>query len=602
MINLPKLPFFSKQKTVKVQTVEELSNFEKIKELIAPAGAQFATDYFQLGNLFGRTVFILDYPSFLISGWLEKIINLPDVFNIAIYFVPVETSEALKQLEKQLARIQVQINERANKVRSPELEAAYKNVESLRDLLVQAQEKIFKVGCYLTLYEHDKQTLDLKTNQLLKNLEGSLITAKSVMFQQKDAFIATNALAFDPIQILYHMNSSSASSFFPFISSSIVSNNGIFLGVNLQNASLVILDRWEYENPHMVILARSGSGKSYTSKLEVMRHLMLGEDVFILDPENEYKSIVDLYNGSFVSLSLRSEATINPFEIPPVLPGEDPLDIYKEHIADLINFCQLLLGEQLSPEELAILDQAIQQTYISYNILPTSDFSKIEVFPTLNDLEKILASLVGGESIARKFYAYTTGNFSGFLNKQTTIELDRRLIVFGIKDLPEILKPIGMFMALSYILNRVRRDIKKRLIIIDEAWWIMRQPFGAEFLLNVVKRGRKYGVAVNTITQDIEDFLNSPFGKPIITNSAISLLMKQSAATIDICDKAFVLSEGEKQFLLQAERGEGLMITSKGRVPLYILASYAEDQIIRTRPEQLIALRKAKERVNINQK
>jgi type IV secretory pathway VirB4 component len=599
MINIPKIPFFNKQKTdtVKLAVPDELTNFEKIKEIIAPPGAEFQTNYFQIGNIYGRTLLILDYPSYLFSGWLAKIINLDEVFNLSIYFYPMETGQVLKQLEKQLAKISAQISERSasSKVRSPELETAFKNVETLRDLLVQAQERMIKVGLYLTILAPDKKELDLKTDKVTKILESILITVKPIMFQQKDSFLTTLPLCLDLIKTDYQINSSTASSFFPFISSELVDPSGIFFGINLQNAGFVILDRWKYENPHLTILARSGAGKSYTTKLEVMRNLMMGTDVIILDPENEYQSIAELYSGSFVSMSLKSENVFNPFDLPPVLPNEDPIDIYKEHIADLITFCQLLMGEKLSSEDLAILDQAINQTYESFNILPNQDFSKIERFPTLNDLEKILNGLTNGGKIASKLYPYTQGNFSGFVNKPTTVELNKKLIVFGVKDLPEILRPIGMFVVLNYILNRVRREIKKRLVVIDESWWLMKQEFGGEFLLNAIKRGRKYGLAVTTITQDVEDFLNSPYGKPIITNSAIVFLMKQSQATIDLCGQTFALSEGEKQFLLQAERGQGLIMASQRRVPAYILASYAEDQIIKTRPEQLIALKKAKE-------
>lgn len=601
MINIPFLNLKGnknkQETTVKVAVPAEVSRFEKIKELISPSGAEFYTDYFQIGNIYGRSLLVLDYPSFLFSGWLEKIINLSETFNISIYLIPIETSQVLKQLESQLAKIQAQIYERsgAGKVRSPELETAYRDVESLRDLLIQAQERMVQIALYFTIFALDKKDLDFRTSKLLKTLESSLVTAKQIMFQQKDAFIATTPLCLDGVKTYYHLNSSTASSFFPFISSELIDYSGIFFGINLQNGGLVILDRWKYENPHLVILARSGSGKSYTTKLEVMRNLMMGTDVFILDPENEYQSIAEIYNGSFISLSLRGEHHINPFDLPPVLENEDPVDIYKEQIADLINFIQLLIGEKLSSEEISIVDQALNQTYASFNILPDSSLSKAKNFPTLNDFERILNSLTGGDKIASKLYPYTRGNFVGFVNSPTTVELNRRIIVFGIKDLPEIIKPIGMFIALNYILNRVRREIKRRLVIIDEAWWIMRQPFGAEFLLTVVKRGRKYGLAVSNLTQDVEDFLNSPFGKPIITNSAIVFLMKQAPATVDLCGQTFVLSEGEKQFLLNAERGEGLLIISGKRVPVYILPSYTEDQIIRTRPEQLIALRKAKE-------
>ena len=597
MINIPKIPFLKKDKTVKVPIPQELTAFEKIKELIAPAGAEFATDYFQIGNIFGRTLLVLDYPSYLFSGWLEKIINLDEAYNLGLYFYPLETGEVLKQLEKQLARISVQIAEReeSGKVRSPELETAYKNVEELRDLLVQAQERMLKVGLYLTIFATDKKELDQKTAKVSKILESILVTVKPVMFLQKDAFISTLPLGLDEINTSYQLNSSTASSFFPFISSELVDETGIFFGINLQNAGFVILDRWKYENPHLVILARSGAGKSYTAKLEVMRNLMMGTDVLILDPENEYQSTAELYNGSFISLSLKAENTFNPFDLPPILPNEEPVDVYKEHVADLLVFCQLIMNEKLSADDLAILDQAINQTYASFNILPDRDFSKVERFPTLNDLEKVLNGLVGGSKIASKLYPYTQGNFSGFLNKPTTVELNKRLIIFGLKDLPEILRPIGMFVVLKYILNKVRREMKKRLVVIDEAWWIMRQEVGAEFLLNAIKRGRKYNLAITNITQDVEDFINSPYGKPIITNSAIVFLMKQSAATIELCGQVFALSEGEKQFLLQAERGQGLLLVSQKKVPVYILASYAEDQIIRTRPEQLIALKKAKE-------
>jgi type IV secretory pathway VirB4 component len=597
MINLPLPNFLNKKKTIKIPVRKEIPKIDQIKEIIAPPGAEFSTNYFQIGNIYGRTLLVLDYPTYLFAGWLEKIINLDEALNIGIYFYPVETSQALKQLEKQVPRIFAQIEERKERglTRSPELEIAYQNVENLRDLLVQAQERLLQVGLYITIFAEDKKELEIKTAKISKILESSLIVAKPLMFQQKEGFLTTLPIFTDYLKNNYYLTSSSASSFFPFVSSDLVDENGIFLGINLENSSMVILDRWKYDNPHMVILARSGSGKSYTAKLEVMRNLMMGTDVLILDPENEYQSISEIYSGAFIPLSLKAENNFNPFDLPPVLENENPLDVYKEHVADLISFCQLIIGEKLSSEQLSILDQAINQTYLSFNILPNQDFSEVERFPTLNDLEKILGGLVGGSELASKFYPFTQGNFSGFLNKPTNVELNRRLIIFGLKDLPEIIRPIGMFIVLNYILNRVRREMKKRLVVIDEAWWIMKQEFAAEFLLNAVKRGRKYNLALTTITQDVEDFISSPFGRPIITNSALTFLMRQSQATIELCDQVFVLSEGEKQFLTQAQRGQGLLFVQNKKIPIFILASYAEDQIIRTRPEQLMALKIAKE-------
>ncbi len=596
MINL-NLPFFGKKGKIRVPIQKELEGFEKIKELMAPPGANFALDYFQIGDIYGRTLLVLEYPSYLIGAWLSKVIILDEPFNLSLFFYPIDTGATLKRLEKQLARIEAQIREREEKgqVRSPELETAYKNVEELRDLLVQAEERMLKVSLYITLFANDKKELDLKTKKLLKTFESSLISAKQVMFQQKEGFMSTLPLCLDEINTSYHLNSSTASSFFPFISTDIVDEKGIFMGINLIDGGVVILDRFKYENPHLLILARSGSGKSYTAKLEIMRSLMMNMEVIVLDPENEYKSICDVYGGSFIPLSLRADHNLNPFDLPNLISDENPYDVFKEHISNLIILIELLIGERLSSEELALVDRALNQTYTAFNILPERGWEKAEIFPTLNDFEKVLRSTVGGEKIADRLYPYVEGSFAGFLNKQTNVEIDNRLVVFGLKDLPEVLRPLGMFLALSFIINKIKREIKRRLLIIDEAWWIMKQPFGAEFLLNVIKRGRKYQLAVTNITQDVEDFLNSEYGKPIITNSAIIFLMKQSTATADLLKQIFYLSDGEKNFLVQAERGNGILIAGNKRVPLYVLASYAEDQIIKTRPDQLIALEKAKE-------
>jgi type IV secretory pathway VirB4 component len=596
MINL-NLPFFGKKGKIKIPIQKELEGFEKIKELMAPPGANFSLDYFQIGDIYGRTLLVLEYPSYLIGAWLSKVIILDEPFNLSLFFYPIDTGATLKRLEKQLARIEAQIREREEKgqVRSPELETAYKNVEELRDLLVQAEERMLKVSLYITLFANDKKELDLKTKKLLKTFESSLISAKQVMFQQKEGFMSTLPLCLDEINTSYHLNSSTASSFFPFISTDIVDEKGIFMGINLIDGGVVILDRFKYENPHLLILARSGSGKSYTAKLEIMRSLMMNMEVIVLDPENEYKSICDVYGGSFIPLSLRTDHNLNPFDLPNLISDENPYDVFKEHISNLIILIELLIGERLSSEELALVDRALNQTYTAFNILPERGWEKAEIFPTLNDFEKVLRSTVGGEKIADRLYPYVEGSFAGFLNKQTNVEIDNRLVVFGLKDLPEVLRPLGMFLALSFIINKIKREIKRRLLIIDEAWWIMKQPYGAEFLLNVIKRGRKYQLAVTNITQDVEDFLNSEYGKPIITNSAIIFLMKQSTATADLLKQIFYLSDGEKNFLVQAERGNGILIAGNKRVPLYVLASYAEDQIIKTRPDQLIALEKAKE-------
>jgi type IV secretory pathway VirB4 component len=590
------LPFFKKQTDdISVPQVKESYGFNKIKNAIAPPGVIFNVSDYQIGEIYAKTIIVLTYPKFLFAGWIEKLISLEEIFNLSIFFIPRETGSIIKQLEKQLLRIESQIVERQQRgmARSPELETGYKDIEALRDAIIQGTEKILNVALYLTIYSENKNELLLKEKKILKILESSLIVAKPVLFEQKEAFISTLPLNLDELNVNYLMNSSSAASFFPFISSELSMEKGILLGINLSDNSLVLFDRFEFENAHLVIFARSGSGKSYTSKIEIMRSLMMGQEVIVLDPENEYQSIAEIYGGSFIPISINSDHKINPLDLPPLVSGEDPTEVFKEKMSDIIGLLEVIVGEKFNAEELTIIDRALTQTYASFNIFPESDFSQIEIFPTLDDLERVLMGIEGGKKIAEKLYPYTQGNYSGFLNRQTNVDLDKRIVVFGFRDLKDDLRPIGMYMVLNDLMNKVRRERKKRIVIIDEAWWVMKNEAGANFLLNAVKRGRKYLLGITTITQDVEDFLNSPYGKPIITNSALVFLMKQSAATINLVGQVFSLSEGEKNFLLQAERGKGILIAGYKRVPLYVLASYIEDQIIRSTPEQLLAIKES---------
>jgi len=580
---------------IQLQTTGQIAGFERLKEIIAPPGAVFSAQDFQIGEVFGKNIIVLAYPKFLFAGWLENILSLQEAFNLTIHFFPMDTPTILKQLEKQLARVEAQVEERDERglVRSPELETAYQDIESLRDALTQAREKMFRVGLYLTLFNESKPDLVVQEKQLMKTLESALILPKPVIFQQEASFVSTLPLGLDQLQAHYQLNSSPAASFFPFISSELSMEQGTLLGINLQDNSLVIFDRFAFDNAHIVTFARSGAGKSYAAKIEIMRNLMLGTDVIVLDPENEYRSIAEVYGGSFVPVSLRSEFHLNPFDLPPVLPNEEPTELFKEKIADILGLLQVVLGQKFPAQELAVLDRALTQTYASFNIFPNTDFSKVETFPTLNDFERILRSIEGGDPLAEKLYPFTQGNFAGFINQPTNVELQKRIIVFGFRDLVEELRPVGMYLALTYLMDRVRRELKKRVVIIDEAWWLMKQPAGAEFLLNAIKRGRKYHLGITTITQDVEDFLSSEHGKPIITNSALVFLMKQSPASIDLVGQTFALSEGEKKFILQSERGRGILIAGLKRVPLFVLGSYAEDQIIRATPEQLMAIQAA---------
>ena len=382
------------------------------------------------------------------------------------------------------------------------------------------------------------------------------------------------------------MNSGPVSSFFPFVSEDLNSNQGIMYGINRHNNNLIIFDRFSLENANQVVFAKSGSGKSYATKLEIIRYLMLGVDILIIDPENEYKKMTEAFGGSFFNISLSSHEHINPFDVPVVPEGETPSDVLRSHIVNLAGLLKLMLGK-LSAEEDALLDRAITETYASREIVPGEDFSGASP-PLLEDLETILRNLEGGKGMAERLYKYTKGSFAGFVNQPTNIDIGNRLIAFSIRDLEEELRPIAMYIILNFIWNLTRAQLKKRLLIIDEAWWMMKYEDSATFLFGLVKRARKYFLGVSTITQDVEDFLRSPYGRPIITNSSIQLLLKQAPATIDVVAKAFGLTEAEKNMLLSAEVGMGLFFAGRKHVAIQIIASYFEDQVITTNPQQLL--------------
>ena len=386
------------------------------------------------------------------------------------------------------------------------------------------------------------------------------------------------------------MNSSPLSSFFPFVSVNLTSDKGILYGVSRHNNTLVIFDRFSLENSNMVIFAKSGAGKSYTTKLEALRLLMMGVDILIIDPENEYERLAEAVGGSFFRISLTSGHHINPFAVPVIPAGEDPADVLRSHIITLTGLLKVMLGK-MKVEEESLLDRALTETYASREIVPGKDFSKTEP-PLLEDLESVLRNMEGGKGLAERLYKYTKGSYAGFMNSATNLDIKNRFIVFSIRDLEDELRPIAMYITLNFIWNLVRADLKKRVLIVDEAWWMMKHEDGASFLFGLVKRARKYFLGVTTITQDVEDFLRSPYGRPIITNSSLQILLKQAPAMIDLLGKTFNLTEGERNMLLEAEVGQGLFFAGLNRVAIQIIASYLEDKIITTNPEQILAEKK----------
>ncbi len=571
------------------EDTQENQQAQDVKKIIAPAGAEVSPNFLKIGDKIAKTFFILTYPRYLSTGWFEPVINLPNLFDISIFVNPIDTGLALKNLRKKAGQLESEMNEEQEKglVRNPVLETAINDVESLRDSLQQSQEKMFNVGVYITIYADTEDELARLESKLVTMMEAKLIYIKPALFQQLDGLTSILPLAEDKLEVWSPMNTSPISSFFPFISEDLSSNQGIMYGINLDNENLVIFDRFSLENANQVVFAKSGSGKSYTTKLEIIRSLMEGVDmVLVIDPENEYDKLAKTFGGSMFNISLSSHEHINPFDIPIIPEGETPSDVLRSHIVTLASLIKLMVGT-VTPEEDAILDRAITETYASREITPDEDFTGKEA-PLLGDLETVLRNLEGGISLAEKLYKYTKGSFSGFLNQATNIDVNNRLIVFSIRDLEEELRPIGMFVVLNFIWNIIRAKLAKRLLFIDEAWIMMKNDDSAQFLFGLVKRARKYYLGVTTITQDVEDFLRSPYGRPIVTNSSIQLLLKQAPATIDIVAKAFDLTDAEKNFLLGAEVGTGIFFAGKRHVAIQIVPSYFEDQIITTNPEQLL--------------
>ncbi len=566
-----------------------------VADLIAPAGLKVESNYAQIGSKYARTIFIFTYPQTLIGGWLSPIITLDQEMNISLSIYPANTATILKGLKKKTAQIQSQISLQieAGKVRDPQLEAALQNVEYLRDQLMRGSEKLFKFGLYITFFTNSLAELDNVENKIRALLETKSIYAKPAIFQQEEGLISTLPLGKDELAIHNNLNTQPLSSTFPFISSDLSDNKGILYGINKHNNSLILFDRFSLENANMVVFAKSGSGKSYAVKLEILRSLMQGTDVIIIDPEKEYKHLSDTVGGSFMNISLSSSTHLNPFDLP--IPGEDenPADILQSNIINLIGLLKMMLGG-LTAEEEAILDKAVIETYASRDITPESDFSNITP-PLMQDLYTILRGMTGGDSLATRLEKYVSGSYSKFFNQPTNIQLDNQLVVFSIRDMEDELRPLAMYIVLNYIWNIVRSKRKKRMMVVDEAWWMMQHENSASFLFSIAKRCRKYYLGLTTITQDVTDFMKSKYGKPIVTNSSLQLMLKQSPAAADALQKTFHLTDQERLDLLQCNIGEGIFFAGLKHVSIQIIASYTEDQVITSDPAQLLEIEKAKE-------
>ncbi len=570
----------------------------QLKDIIAPSALELGSKALNLGTTVVRSYFVISYPRYLTDNWLSPVINLDKVFDIAIHVAPLNTGEVMKTFQRKVAEVQSQIMTREEKglVRDPTLDVAYQDLEDLRDGLTQAQEKMFEVSLYITLYGNTNEEIDKVENEIKNILESKLVYVKPALFQQDTGFISTLPVGQDLLQIKNKLNTSPLSSFFPFVSFDLSSDRGILYGLNRHNGSLILFDRFSLENYNSIVFAKSGSGKSYFTKLEILRTLMFDTEVIIIDPEREYEFLAESVGGRYFDISLVGEHHINPFDLPHPTEDESPSEVLRSNIVNLVGLFRVMLGG-LTPEEDAIIDQAITEAYALKDINGDSDFTELEP-PLLSDFETVLAGIAGSDSLIQRISKYTKGTWAGFINKPSNVDINKKLVCFSIRDMEDELKPVAMYLITHFIWNAVRKNLRKRLLVVDEAWIMMKNDDTASFLFGLAKRGRKYYLGLATITQDVGDFLKSPYGLPIITNSSIQILLKQSPSSIDVVQKTFNLTNEEKFLLLESGVGEGIFFAGLKHVALKVVASYTEDQIITSDPSQLLKIQSMKEEVD----
>ena len=567
----------------------------ELQDIIAPSALKITPNQINLGEKIARTFFVISYPRFLTESWFAPIINLDKIFNISIFIHPIETAKILRTFQKKVAEVQSQINQREGRglVRDPMLDTAYQDLESLRDNLQQAQEKLFDVGVYITIYGDNEDEIDKLETEIKSVLESKLVYLKPALFQQEQGYKSILPTANDELSIHSKLNSSPLSSIFPFVSFDLTSDKGILYGVNRHNNSLVLFDRFSLDNYNSVTFAKAGSGKSYATKLEILRSLMFETEVIVIDPENEYHYLAEAIGGKVFNISLNSQNHINPFELPMVKDDETPSDILRTNIINLIGMFRIMFGG-LTPEEDAIIDRAISETYALKDITPESDFANLEP-PLLSDFELVLSGMEGAESLAQKLSKFTRGSWAGFINQPSNVDINAKFVVFSIRDMEDELRAVAMYIITHFIWTAIRKERKKRLLVVDEAWVMMKSEDAASFLFGIAKRCRKYWLGLATITQDVDDFLRSPYGLAIVTNSSIQVLLKQSPSTVDSLQRTFNLTDEEKFLLLESDVGEGIFFVGQKHVAIKVIASYTEDQIITSDPSQLLAIKRARE-------
>jgi type IV secretory pathway VirB4 component len=606
----PKLdPIAQAQMQAAREQLEVQSAFQKgitaLRDFIAPASLEFESSLFKIGTRIGRTYYVYGYPRQIYTGWLSSMVNLDEVIDLSLFIYPVESQIVLENLKRKVGQLEagLQIDAEKGRVRDPGKQAAIQDAEELRDKLQVGEERFFRFGFYFTIYGSSMEELEFVSHKVESVLAQQLVYSKPASAQQEQGLNSTIPQFTDKLQIRRNMNTGAISTAFPFTSADLTQENGIMYGINMHNSGLVIFDRFSLENGNSVVFAKSGAGKSFTVKLEALRSMMFGTEVFIIDPENEYQRMCDAVGGAYVRLSLNSSTRINPFDLPKVTDPEESDNALRSNLITLHGLLRLMMGgaqaamanqggtgvvmPALTPVEESDLDEALIETYAKAGI--TNDpLTHNSPAPTIAHLYDTLLHMGGtGPQLAQRLRKYTTGTFAGIFSQPSNINIDNPLVVFNVRDLEDELRPVAMYIVLNYIWNKTKTDMKKRILIVDEAWQLMKYEDSANFLFSLAKRARKYNLGITTITQDVEDFMGSRMGRAIVANASMQILLKQSPSAVDVLSDVFKLTSEEKKRLSQFPVGQGLFFAGQNHVHIQIAASPTETELITTDPNHL---------------
>ena len=557
-------------------------------DVISPQSVEVDFDYIRVNDVYFRTLFVGGYPRFVAPGWLEPVVNLDTSLDISFYIYPVDGKSVLDDLRHKIAEMEAEITTdiERGKIVDPVTQAKLEDAQAIQEQLVKGIERFYEFAFYVTIPANSLEELNQITKQVESQLGSLMVVSKHAMLDMQDGFLATAPFGIDRLNVTRNMDTTSVATTFPLTSTELSSDKGVLYGINSQNESFIIFDRFSLQNANMTIFATSGAGKSYFVKLEALRSLMTGTEIMVIDPESEYKMLAESVGGEFISFAYNSQAKINPFDLSQIREeGENQLGL---KILSLHSLMKVIMGE-ITPTQEALLDRALVMTYRAKGITTDPDTQGKEP-PLMEDLYKTLIGMEVPEALdlAARLEKFVKGSFMGIFDHQTNINISNPFTVFSVKDLQDALRPIAMFVILDFIWTRVKRDLKKRILIAEEAWQMMKYQDSAQFLWSVVKRARKYYLGLTTITQDVEDFLNQDIGKAIVTNSAMQLLLKQSPAAIDKIGETFYLSQGEKRLLLAANVGEGIFFAGPHHAPIRIVASEEENKLITTKPQDVV--------------